>query len=178
MKLPGCSSTSPSGSSRLNETAFSGSEPSRPGVDVDVVLGEPRHAGDDALHLLVRGVRGPVGLLAGGEDLLDLGAVLLEQRLVVEVGRLGELVVALGLLLQDLGLLGELGAVLGQVVLDRPQLAAGVDGAGGVVSSSSSPQPATSSAATAAAVPKTGPSFIRSGPPDRHRKGSLILRRP
>ena len=74
------------------------------GVDVDVVLGEARHAGDDALHLLVGGVGRDEGVLRLGEQRADLVAVLLQQRVVVEVGRLGERVVLLGVRGQDVDL--------------------------------------------------------------------------
>ena len=100
---------------RVKETASSGVEASEPGVDVDVVLSKPRHAGDDALHLLVSRVGGDEGILGFAEDLLDFLAVLGEQPVVVEVDRFGQFVVLVGEPLQLFGLLDQFGRVVGQV---------------------------------------------------------------
>ena len=92
------------------------------GVDDHVVVGERRDAGDDALHLLV----GRVGLDVGALELLDRGrdllAVVLEQLRVVEVRRLGEVVVLLRVALEQLGRGHQAIGVLEQVVLDRRQI--------------------------------------------------------
>ncbi len=120
--MPGCSSCLPARRRQAEGDRVFGRRGVRAGVDVDVVLGQPRHAGDDSLHLLVGGVGGDEGVLGVGEDLLDFVAVLVEQSFVVEVDRLGQLVVLVGVLLQRFDLLDQFGRVVGEVALDRLQL--------------------------------------------------------
>ena len=112
------------------------------GVDDHVVVGERRGARDHALHLLVVRVglaEVRLGLLDEG---LDLVAVLLQQLLVVEVLRLGELVVLLRALVERVGVGGERLRVVGQVGLDRLEagLVGGLAAVVLVFDSSSEPQ--------------------------------------
>jgi len=92
------------------------------GVDVDVVVRQPRHARDDALHLLIGRVGLDEDVLGLAEQLLGLTAALLQQSGVVEVDRLREVVVLRADLLHPVGLLGELGAVVDEIVLDGREL--------------------------------------------------------
>ena len=122
--MPGCFSCLPVRGREGEGDGVFGRRGVGAGVDVDVVVGQPRHAGDDSLHLLVGGVGDDEGVLGVGEELLDFVAVLGEQAVVVEVDRLGQLVVLVGVLLQHFDLLDQFGRVVGQVALDRLQLRA------------------------------------------------------
>jgi hypothetical protein len=90
LKLPGCSKVRPAGVSMSNGTAFSGSLGVAARVDDHVVLGEARNAGHHALHLLVARVGAREGALRAAHQAPQLGAIALEQPLVVEAGPLGE----------------------------------------------------------------------------------------
>jgi hypothetical protein len=99
--------------------------PGRAGVDDRVVVGEGGDARHDPLHLLVGRVGSRVGGLRVLEDGGHLLPIRLEQRRVVEAGRLGELVIGPALF-RELGRLGgERLCVLAQVCLDRSEIGAG-----------------------------------------------------
>ena len=88
-------------------------------VDDHVVVGELGDARDDALHLLVGGVRRAEVGLELRDDGRDLVGVRGEQPVVVEVDALGEVVVPLGALAQLAGLRHQQRGVVGQIGLDR-----------------------------------------------------------
>ena len=120
-KFPGFFRTRPSGRWTSNGTAFSGSEPSDPGIEDHVELRQLLHAGHHALGLLVLGVGLAPGLLHATDEPGDLLAVLGQQLLVVERHALGQLVVAAALARQlGRGRL-QIRRVIGQVALDRAE---------------------------------------------------------
>ena len=97
----------------------------RAGVDVHVVVGEPRDARDDPLHLLVGRIGGAVGLLPVGQELDHLVAVLLEHPRVVVVRLLRQRVVVLRHLLERRRVLRERRGVVGQIALDGVEVGGG-----------------------------------------------------
>ncbi len=114
-------------------------------VDDHVVVGERRDAGDDALHLLVGRIGRREVLLRLLDERLDVGALVLQQLRVVEVGLLGHRVIRLGALAELRRVLGERRGVLQQEVLHglEIRLRGGGGRAGGRLESSSSPPHAT-----------------------------------
>ena len=94
--MPGCLKVLPAGVLMAERHGVLGIGGVAARVDDHVEVGQLGHAGDDALHLLVGRVGACERLLRVLDERLHARAVLLQQLVVVEVGRLGQLVVALG----------------------------------------------------------------------------------